>query len=145
MNDPCEALSIKSAPVLPRYRIAVIEARSDSAFVLKRLLEIDGHEVQCATDGRSGVELVTSMAPDIVLSSIALLHLDGFAVASEIRRRLGKRPLVIAVTSYGKSEIGARLKEAGFDLFLPKPFSREMLTEAIAVLDGVPASPDLQL
>jgi CheY-like chemotaxis protein len=145
MNDPCEALSINPAPVLHRYRIAVIDARSDSAFVLRRLLEFDGHEVQCATDGRSGVELVGSMEPDIVLSSISLLDLDGFEVASEIRRRLGKKPLVIAVTSYGKSAIGARLKEAGFDLLLPKPFSREMLTEAIAVLDGVPASPNLQL
>jgi CheY-like chemotaxis protein len=90
------------------YRIAVIEANRETAIVLRRAIQLQGHDFEAATDGPSGVELVKRTKPDVVLCCIELSGLDGFEVASAIRESLRRKPLLIAHTSYGKWEIGNR-------------------------------------
>jgi CheY-like chemotaxis protein len=127
------------------HRIVVIEASVDLACVLQKLLELQGHEVRRATNGIEGVELVISMRPDVVLSAIELPGIDGYEVARQIRRRGPVQPLLIATTSYSKERIGEKLKVAGFDLYLAKPVSRELLSTALRVRDGEPPHEDLWL
>jgi CheY-like chemotaxis protein len=54
--------------------------------------------------------------------------MDGCAVARQLRRmtRLG-RPLLVAVTGYGRDCDIARARAAGFDLLLAKPVDPERL------------------
>ncbi len=127
------------------YRIVVIEARSRLGDVVRRLLESMGHQVETASDGRSGVELVKSIEPAAVFCCIELPYLDGFGVAREIRNSFPNKPFLIAHTGYGKWQIGKQAKEAGFDILLTKPASIADLWRALSLIESANDCEDLRL
>ncbi len=57
--------------VTPRS-IVVIEDNEDAGATFAELLALDGHEVQVALDGRSGIELARRIKPDVVFCDIGL-------------------------------------------------------------------------
>lgn len=143
-HDLMDSDHSRSSVPSARFRVLLIEPRHDVGFVLKKLIEHEGHEVQHVTDGREGIELSGSLNPDIVMSAVSLPGFDGFEVAREIVKRTLHKPLMVAVTSYSKTDIGAELRDAGFDLYLPKPVSRETLLTTLGVrAGGVPAEETL--
>ncbi len=114
-------------------RIVVIEDNLDAAEVLADVLQLEGHEVHVAHDGRSGLELVRRVRPDLVLCDIGLPDLDGYEVAQALRRdeALGATRL-IAVSGYAQPEDRQRALEAGFDEHMAKPLSPRDLMKALA-------------
>jgi CheY-like chemotaxis protein len=102
-------------------RILVVEDDHDSARSLATFLELSGHQVQVATDGRSALGTVEAVEPDVVLIDIGLPDLNGYEVARTIHDRpAAKRPLLVAITGYGQQEDYRRSHEAGMDLHLVK-------------------------
>lgn len=118
------------------YRSLVIEPRKGLRLILKKFLEIDGHEVTLAADGLAGVELAASLKPDVVLTAIDLPGQDGFAVARQVREQLGAKPFVIATTSYSRGEIEVLMQTAGFSDYLPKPVSQSALRTILRKVDA---------
>ncbi len=114
-------------------RIVVIEDNLDAAEVLADVLQLEGYEVHVAHDGRSGLELVRRVRPDLVLCDIGLPDLDGYEVAQALRRdeALGATRL-IAVSGYAQPEDRQRALEAGFDEHMAKPLSPRDLMKALA-------------
>jgi CheY-like chemotaxis protein len=133
-----------SRDVVDRYRVVVVMASFDLAITLKRLLEKLGYAAEIATDGQAGLELVISMQPDAVISAIELAGLDGFELASRIRDSVPRKPLMIANSSYCKTDIAERARKCGFDLFLPKPAQIEDLKRALAVVEKNSGADDLR-
>jgi CheY-like chemotaxis protein/anti-sigma regulatory factor (Ser/Thr protein kinase) len=117
---------------VPR-RVLMIEDYADARDSLRALLELSGHEVREAADGRTGVELALRLQPDVVLIDIGLPGLDGYDVARRIRSApQGHRMVLAAVTGYGQPEDRRRAEEAGFDAHLVKPVDPDQLTELLA-------------
>lgn len=102
-------------------RVLLIEDNLDLRDLIQLSLEIAGHEVFVAGDGRRGVEAALECEPDVIVVDIGLPLLDGFEVARAIRGHSGSAPLLIAMTGYGREEDRARIAEAGFDQHLVKP------------------------
>jgi CheY-like chemotaxis protein len=67
-------------------RIRIIEDNRDAADGLRRLLELEGHEVGVTDTGPDGVELAQTWSPDVVLSDPDRPGREGFAVARQLRR-----------------------------------------------------------
>jgi len=88
----------------PSRRVLIIEDNVDTRETLRRLLEMDGHEVQEAADGAEGLEIALATRPDVVIVDIGLPRLDGYQVARRLRTALGRGPLLVAVTGYGQPE-----------------------------------------
>lgn len=86
-------------------------------------LELDGHEVAEADDGPSGIQRASTWAPDVALIDIGLPGMDGYEVARQIRRRIGRSARLIALTGYGDDNARDRGAAAGFDVHLVKPVS----------------------
>ena len=103
-----------------RKRIVIIEDDTDGREALRMQLLIAGHEVHEAKDGKSGIEIVLRVRPDIVLLDIGLPGLDGYEVARTLKGG-HDCPRLVAVTGYGRSEDRARAMTAGFDAHLTKP------------------------
>jgi signal transduction histidine kinase/ActR/RegA family two-component response regulator len=115
-----------------RRRILVIEDNPDARRVLKRLLEIWGHEVSEAEDGPRGLQRAIEERPEIALVDVGLPGLDGYNLAQQIRQRLRDSIRLIALTGYGQPEDRERAHASGFDLHLVKPVDRDQLADAIA-------------
>jgi DNA-binding response OmpR family regulator len=116
--------SEKDPPYGPswRMRILVVEDDARAASILADLLRAEGHDVEVALDGPSGVAAARSNPPDAVLLDISLPGFDGWQVAKRVQTQpTDKRPLLVAITSQGSPEDRLRSRQAGIDLHLTKP------------------------
>jgi signal transduction histidine kinase/ActR/RegA family two-component response regulator len=124
-----------TAPARSR-RVLIIEDNADTRETLRRVLELDGHEVQEAADGAQGVEIAFASRPEVVIVDIGLPRLDGYQVARRLRAALGAVPLLIAVTGYGQIEDRRLSRDAGFDVHLVKPVTPDELAAALHSRDA---------
>jgi len=124
------------APPARRLRVAIVEDNPDAAAMLAELVSsIFGHEVLVAHDGQAGLDLALQRHPDVVLCDIGLPVLDGFGVATAIRRAPpGPAPYLVALTGYGRHEDVTRAREAGFDRHFTKPIDLDELRRLLADL-----------
>ena len=114
-------------------RILVIEDNADARAMLRHLLEIAGHEVHEAADGRQGLEMALSIQPDVALIDLGLPGLDGYEIARRLRAADERRNiLLVAVTGYGSPEDRERSLMAGFDVHLVKPVDPDLLAGVLA-------------
>ncbi|HSG39891.1 MAG TPA: ATP-binding protein, partial [Thermoanaerobaculia bacterium] len=123
-------------------RILLIEDNEDAREALRTLLELDGHHVEAAEDGRGGLELARWFEPDLVLLDIGLPGLDGYEVAEALAGHPARsRMRVVAITGYGQESDRDRSQQAGFDAHLVKPVEVDRLRELLASPTGpVPSS-----
>jgi CheY-like chemotaxis protein len=113
--------------------ILLIEDNADGAQSLADILELHGHRVRVARDGRSGITLAQELQPDVILCDIGLPDIDGYEVARTLRRDgpiRGKR--LVALTGYAQPEDRQRSRDAGFDAHIAKPPDLDDLLAALA-------------
>jgi DNA-binding response OmpR family regulator len=110
----------------------VVDDNEDTASALAAMLATAGHQVRIAHDALQALSLIARMKPTVVLLDIGLPVMDGFELATRIRREFGvNAPRMIAVTGYGLEQDRARSREIGFELHLVKPVDLETLVAAI--------------
>lgn len=69
-----------------KKKILVIDDDMDFLMATKLILEKGGYEVFLAEDGKSGVDMVKSVAPDLTITDMMMETWgEGFAVVSKIR------------------------------------------------------------
>jgi CheY-like chemotaxis protein/signal transduction histidine kinase len=123
----------KAAPAAAaRRRVLVVEDNRDARLALRRVLQLWGHEVETAEDGREAVERAGAARPEVALVDIGLPGLDGYGVARQLRASLGRDVVLVAVTGYGEPHDRRRALEAGFDAHFVKPLTPETLRELLA-------------
>ncbi len=109
-------------------RILIVDDNDDSARGLARLLRLLGHDIRTAHDGPEAVAIALQDPPDVVLLDIGLPGMDGYQVASELRKHEACRSaLIIAVSGYGQDDDRRRSRESGFDHHLVKPIDHDAL------------------
>ena len=122
--------------------ILVIEDNVDAGQGLGDLLELRGHRVRVARDGRSGLQLARELRPDVVLCDIGLPDMDGYEVARRLRAEPALREVrLVALSGYALDEDLRRAREAGFDAHEAKPASFDRLLEIIGSAGGARSQP----
>jgi CheY-like chemotaxis protein len=110
------------------HRILLVDDNQDVRDSLKFLLELDGHSVFSACDGKSALEAAALQTPEIVLLDIGLPDMDGYELARRLRGPdVASKALLIAVTGFGQQQDRARSVEAGIDYHLVKPIDLRVL------------------
>ena len=104
-------------------RILVCDDERDTANMLALVLREDGHEVHVALRGDEALDVCRLFRPDVVISDISIPGESGYAIARELRQRLGTlAPLLIAISGkWTKSADQLVGKAVGFDHYLLKP------------------------
>jgi signal transduction histidine kinase len=120
------------APAATRRHVLVIEDNADAREMLRVSLALEGHRVEAADDGLTGVEMAIASRPEVVLVDIGLPRLDGYGVAVRLRAALGHSVALIALTGYGQPDDRARTRSAGFDAHVVKPVDMDTLTRLLA-------------
>ncbi|WP_165246104.1 response regulator [Paludisphaera soli] len=112
--------------------ILVVDDCTDAALAMSRLLQLLGHEVVVAHEGRTAVRLAEERRPDALILDIGLPGMTGYEVAQRLRQNPATRAIkLIAVTGYGQDKDRARAIEAGFDHHMIKPIDIDQLMELL--------------
>jgi CheY-like chemotaxis protein len=98
--------------------------------VLKVLLKKDGHTVTTATDGSKALEEIERSMPDLVISDIRMLPMNGLELLKEIRKKWHDLP-VIMVTAFASAEAKEQATQLGVGAYLNKPFGNDELVNAV--------------
>jgi DNA-binding response OmpR family regulator len=130
-------------PAAP-LRVLVVDDCPDTTWSMTLLLRAWGHDTCVAADGLTALGQVDAFRPEVVLLDIGLPGLNGLEVARRLRLRpASSRPLVIAVSGFGRAEDCRLALDAGCDLYLIKPVQPEILRQLLdrAKQGGVHAQP----
>ena len=131
------------SPAVDGRRILVVDDNEDGARSLAELLRLTGHDTHTAHDGLAAVEAAERLRPDVVVLDIGLPRLDGYGVGRRIRGEAwGRDILLVALTGWGQEDDRRRSREAGFDVHLVKPLSRESLDRLLARLGSAGERPE---
>ncbi len=115
-----------------KVRILLADANADFRSSMTELVKGEGDmEVVAAVDnGADALALAAELQPDILLTDLVLLKMDGL----ELLRRLsesGRRLPCIVLSSFVSQLIVTECSELGADYFLPKPCELPTLLERI--------------
>jgi len=114
-------------------RVLVVEDNPDAAQTLREMLEMSGHEVDVAADGRTAIARARAFHPDVVLCDLGLPELDGYEVARALRADPAvATATLVAVSGYALPDDQRRALEAGFDLHLAKPVPLAVIEDILA-------------
>ncbi len=121
--------------------VLIIEDNEQNLYLMRFLLEKNGFIVAEAMDGPKGVAAARALQPDLILLDIQLPSMDGYAVASELRRQAElKTTPIIAVTSYAMVGDRERALGSGATDYIEKPINPFTFVEQIrrhfATADG---------
>lgn len=116
---------------MKRKRILLVDDDALGREVLRRSLALLGYDAEAASSGEAAVASVGRRRYDLVLLDCRLTGIDGFETLRRIRAVEGARTRVVAMTAEATSGVAERIRAAGFDGFLAKPFRIEQLKALI--------------
>jgi CheY-like chemotaxis protein len=119
---------------LTGLKIVVVEDHNDTREYLGLFLGRLGAGVVLASNAFEGVEAIKNNRPDLGICDIQMPGADGFQLLRQTRalgpNAGGSVPLV-AMTGLTTQADRARILNAGFQAYLSKPFTPNMLTQTI--------------
>lgn len=113
-----------------RGRVLAIDDQTMILELLQAMCQSLGYEIDVYSSPREALENFVAGKYDIILSDIAMPELNGWEVAARIRE-LDVSAHLIFITGWGEGIDQSRLRNAGVDQILFKPFRLEQLTEAL--------------
>ncbi len=113
-------------------RILIVEDEQHLADGLRYNLEAEQYQVEVVDNGEDALERLIAEPGryDVVILDVMLPGIDGFTVATELRRARRFVP-VLMLTARGRSEDVLRGFGAGADDYLPKPFELPILLSRV--------------
>ena len=117
--------------------IVAVDDNVDARLLLENILKQLGAKVITCESGQRALETIRSVHPDVVLSDILMPDMDGYEFLNELRAlgtEGGGRVPVIALTAFASESDIVRIRQAGFQMHVPKPVESAQLILAIAEL-----------
>lgn len=114
-------------------QVLVVEDEKRLAEALAHILEEQKYMVDIAFDGRDGLDLALSGIYDVIILDIMLPKMDGYEVASQLRKEKIATPILMLTA---KDQISDKVKglDAGADDYMTKPFAPEELLARVRAL-----------
>lgn len=103
-------------------RVLMVEDEASVVTGTRRALEAEGYEVEVATDGRRGLDLLLEREYDIVLLDVMLPGMNGYELCRTARRHGIQTTILMLTAKSGEWDIAEGL-DLGADDYLTKPFS----------------------
>lgn len=109
-------------------RLLVVDDNKVNRMILSRSLELQGHVVETAENGREGLEKIRSGTFDLVLLDIEMPEMNGFEVLEACLKDVELRQIPVIMTS-AMDELDAVVKcvELGAEDYLTKPVNPILL------------------
>jgi CheY-like chemotaxis protein len=134
-NDPAAPVDgpTTTDAELGALQVLVVDDNIDAAETLRIVLALAGVKTGVAHSAAAALATAEAMRPDVVLLDLGLPDGNGVEVARRIRStEWGSKPLLVALTGWGRLEDRALTDEAGFDLHLVKPVDGDQVLALLA-------------
>jgi DNA-binding response OmpR family regulator len=127
-------------------RVIIIDDEEDIRLVLKDVLERAGFDVEVASNGSDGMELLRKQRAELVITDVIMPGKDGVETAYDIRMEFPNTKIIVISgggnvnpmeyepTAIKTTAYLASATEAGADLTLTKPFDRDEIVSAVRKL-----------
>jgi two-component system response regulator ChvI len=110
-------------------KIALVDDDRNILTSVAMMLEAEGFDVECHTDGQSAADAIARRAPDLAVLDVRMPRMDGMELLQRIRQR-SDLPVVFLTSRDDEVDeiLGLRF---GADDYIRKPFSHRLLLERI--------------
>jgi two-component system sensor histidine kinase RpfC len=116
----------------PLLDVLVAEDNEINQVVIRRLLEREGHRVKTVTDGREALEALRKEKFDVALLDLHMPIMGGVETARQYISSAGKHAIpLIALTADATVESRKECEEAGFRMYITKPFEGKRVFSAV--------------
>jgi CheY-like chemotaxis protein len=118
-------------------RILLVEDNEMNRDMLSRRLARKEYEVLVAVDGKEGVVMAGSVAPDLILMDMSLPVMDGWEATRQLKASSETKDIpIIALTAHAMSGDREKAMEAGCDDYDTKPIELPRLLAKMEALLG---------
>jgi CheY-like chemotaxis protein len=118
-------------------RVLLVEDNEMNRDMLSRRLARREYEVLVAVDGKEGVEMAGSVAPDLILMDMSLPVMDGWEATRQLKASPETKAIpIIALTAHAMSGDREKAIEAGCDDYDTKPIELPRLLAKMEALLG---------
>lgn len=114
-------------------RILVVEDNADLAFGLSTILEFEGHEIQVAKDGETGLAQARNPEVQLIILDLMLPEMGGYEVLRKLRMEGVRTPVLILTARSQESDVVMGF-DLGADDYVTKPFSTLELVARVRAL-----------
>lgn len=117
---------------LAGIRVLVVEDEPDTRELVATVLERLGAHVSAFGTAEEALAGFDAFGPQIVISDLSLPRIDGWEMIRRVRATVfGRTVPALALSANASLEDAGRALDAGFDVHLAKPISREELVAAV--------------
>ena len=117
-------------------KILIIDDENDLRDMMKEVLEGEGYQVFCASNGVVGIQLNAAMNPDVILLDLNMPAMDGIETLRNIRNTDSNVDVVI-LTGYGCPDTIRDAADLNVSEYLSKPFENKELLSIIGRAFGL--------
>jgi two-component system, cell cycle response regulator DivK len=118
-------------------RILLVDDNEMNRDMLSRRLARKEYEVLVAVDGKEGVMMAGSEAPDLILMDMSLPVMDGWEATRQLKASPETKAIpIIALTAHAMSGDREKAMEAGCDDYDTKPIELPRLLAKMEALLG---------
>ncbi len=116
-------------------RVLVVDDDPQVLKLLRLNFEMEGYDVDAATDGSEALAAAARRRPDAVVCDVMMPGMDGLEVVRRIREdpELADIPIVVVSAKAQRSDMREGVK-AGADEYVTKPFDPQDVLDAVARL-----------
>jgi PAS domain S-box-containing protein len=133
-----EGLEPGLVSALPPMRVLLVDDDEYNLLILRRFLPDPPFTVDTAINGRVALAAAELQWPDVIFMDLDMPVMGGLQAVQQLRAMerasLAKRCTIIALSSHEDDETRARSIAAGFDHYLTKPVTRDMIHECLLEL-----------
>jgi len=110
-----------------RKTLLLVEDETSILFSVQRILELSGdYEVITAANGKTAVEKLAQVIPDLIISDIAMPEMDGIEFCKHVRKSESTRSIPFIFLTAKKERILEGI-QTGSDDYIVKPFKVDEL------------------
>jgi two-component system cell cycle response regulator DivK len=122
-------------------RVLVVEDNAANMTLATFLLSSAGHLVLSATDAEAGLAMARAEQPDLILMDIQLPGMDGLQATALLKADDATRDIVVvALTALAMKGDEERIRAAGCDGYIAKPFRYQDFLARVAAQLAAPPS-----
>ncbi len=115
---------------LKNFTILYVEDEPTTQELIGEILRDSCKEVFIASNGEEGLQLYKERNPDIVLSDIAMPHMNGLEMSEAIKSIDEEQPIAL-FTAFSQSSYLKKAAELGIATYILKPLDEEQFFNSL--------------